>query len=340
MSKQKLLATFVHISDLHIGILDPATGDAVISPALQTGLDNFALADGLLGHHGQALADLAQFVDDLRSRDEQFHVLATGDLSRTGDSQELALARRFLEREIDLQPPIGNFAGLYAADKLIVIPGNHDHWAGTAGPIGATPSAYYHRFLVALPQTSSIPLGTHGHTLSLIQVDSDADVRPNSIVRIFARGSFSSQLRTLDAALTARADKEVRVLLIHHPRTWTNFKLGMTGKAKRDLDRFLLKQEISVILCGHTHIPSMRRHYTGPREYWECGAGSTTQLDTIPFKWRLKLRNPDKIKTQANALALHRIYDVDGRLEWSATRYTRSASGFNAVLPTRQFALI
>ena len=119
MAKQKLLATLLHISDLHIGSLDPTTGDANISPAVQAGLDNFPLFDGLLGHHAKGLRDLAEFVEELRASDEKFQILVTGDLSRDGDAPELALARRFFESEIDLLPPNGDYVGLRAAGKVI-----------------------------------------------------------------------------------------------------------------------------------------------------------------------------------------------------------------------------
>ncbi|WP_028101053.1 metallophosphoesterase family protein [Pseudoduganella violaceinigra] len=339
MQKQKLLATFVHISDLHIGSIDPDTGDANISPGVQFGLDNFPVFDGLLGHRGLALQHLAKFVDDLRDRDEKFHILVSGDVSRFGDWQELALAQRFLERQIDLDPASGDTVGLCAAGRLLTIPGNHDHWAGNAGPVGATPSSYYSRFIEELPHMTCFPLGSHGRTLRLIEIDSDADVLPNSIQRIYARGNFSSQLKKLDTQLEPRPEREVRTLLIHHSRTWPGFELGMAGKAKQDLDAFIQRQDVSVILCGHTHLSSARRHYSGVHECWEFGAGTTTQLDTVPFKWRLKLRDPGRIKPNPNSLFVHRIFDVDGRLEWMATSYIRSRQGFNPLSPPRQFAL-
>jgi hypothetical protein len=69
------LATLLHISDLHIGILDPNTGDATISQAAQFGLDNFPIFDGLPGHHAAGLRALAEFVEELRTRAER--LLAT-----------------------------------------------------------------------------------------------------------------------------------------------------------------------------------------------------------------------------------------------------------------------
>jgi predicted MPP superfamily phosphohydrolase len=339
MAKQKLLATLLHISDLHIGSIDPNTGDATINPAVQIGLDNFPIFDGLLGHHGSALRALAEFVEELRASDEKFQILVTGDLSRNGDASELALARRYFESEIDLLPPNGDYVGLRAAGKVIAIPGNHDHWAGLPVPIGATPSNFYHYFVRPLPATRSLALGSQGHQLTLIELDSDADVRPNSIQRTYARGSFCSQLQLLHAMLEPRKDREVRVLVIHHARTWTGFSLAISHSTRYALDHFLQQHEIGVILCGHTHKAAVRRHYAGGRECWECGAGSTTQFDTVPRKWRARLRNPDSVNLEPNALMLHRIFDIDGRLEWATTTFHRSATGFTAAHAPRQFAL-
>ncbi|MGW8393050.1 metallophosphoesterase family protein [Pseudoduganella sp. HUAS MS19] len=334
------LATLLHISDLHIGSIDPTTGDAAVSAAVQLGLDNFPLFDGLLGHHAKALRELAEFVNGMRDNDEKFQIIVTGDLSRQGDAPELALARRFFESEIDLSPPNGRFVGLHTGGNTLTIPGNHDHWAGVALPIGATPSNYYHYFIRSLPAFRTIPLGRKGHVLTLIEIDSDADVPPNSIQRAFARGSFRSQLLKLDQALAPQEDFEVRVLVIHHALTWTNFGLAMTASTKAELDRFLPQHGIRVILCGHTHSASMRRHYAGSRECWECGAGSTTQFDTVPLKWRRRLRKQHMAILKPNSLILHRIFDVEGRLEWSATTYVRTATGFLPTYPPRQFALL
>jgi len=215
------LATLLHISDLHIGSIDPTTGDAAISPAVQIGLDNFPLFDGLLGHRARALHDLAEFVEGLRASDKKFQILVTGDLSRNGDAHELALARRYFESEIDLSPPNGRYVGLYTGGNTLTIPGNHDHWAGVSLPIGATPSNYFHYFIRSLPAIRNIPLGSKGHVLTLIDIDSDADVPPNSIQRAFARGSFRSQLLTLDKVLGPKNELEVRVLVVHHAPTWT-----------------------------------------------------------------------------------------------------------------------
>jgi len=139
--------------------------------------------------------------------------------------------------------------------------------------------------------------------------------------------------------LGTRKAREVRALVIHHARTKTGFSLAMSSATRQALDCFLQQHEIAVILCGHTHKASMRRHYAGARECWECGAGSTTQFDAVPLKWRLRLRKANSLILEPNALMLHRIYDTNGRFEWSTTTYHRSAMGFIAAHPPREFAL-
>src|SRR5262249_40525625 len=157
-----------------------------------------------------------EFMQQLRSADQKFQIIVTGDLSRQGDARELALARLYFESEIDLNPPNGRYVGLYAGDNALAIPGNHDHWAGAPLPIGASVSNYYQYFGRSLPAVRSVALDSRGRMLTLIEIDSDADVRPNSVQRAFARGSFCSQLHALDTMLKPRTDVEVRALIIHH----------------------------------------------------------------------------------------------------------------------------
>jgi hypothetical protein len=53
--------TLVQISDLHIGELDPATGNAQISSLVRKAMVNSSWFDGVLGHHSRGLEHLAKF---------------------------------------------------------------------------------------------------------------------------------------------------------------------------------------------------------------------------------------------------------------------------------------
>ena len=55
------LLTMLHISDLHIGLLDPGRAGQAFDAAVQDWWKRNQLFDGYLGHSGQALHQLAQF---------------------------------------------------------------------------------------------------------------------------------------------------------------------------------------------------------------------------------------------------------------------------------------
>src|ERR1700682_1665246 len=74
MEGRKRLATFVHVSDIHIGRVE-ADGDAEFLEAWRL----HPQLDGFLGHEYAALALLDRFVAELR-RQEDIHLIVTGDL--------------------------------------------------------------------------------------------------------------------------------------------------------------------------------------------------------------------------------------------------------------------
>lgn len=84
MGERKRILTILHASDLHIGEIDPLTGNASYSPALTALLSNLTWFDGVLGHHGRGLEHLAAFLQQLRGAGENPLVLVSGDLTRVG----------------------------------------------------------------------------------------------------------------------------------------------------------------------------------------------------------------------------------------------------------------
>ena len=97
-------ATFLHISDLHFGPIDPETRDARVPRAAEL----HRIFDGLLGHGYLSLCRLERFWADLA--DESPTLIVTGDLTSCGNSDEFESAMAFLASE--LQPPKGNYLGL------------------------------------------------------------------------------------------------------------------------------------------------------------------------------------------------------------------------------------
>lgn len=313
------VATIVHISDLHIGELDQF-GNAVLSPKLVSAINKFPLFDGLIGHSGQALADLVDFVANLNPS----FVIATGDMSRYGATVELLIARHFLESEIDLQPPLGNWMGLRLHKRSISIPGNHDHWGGMPFPLSGR-SSLHSTYYGATPYIKEI-FSNPQLRLTLMGIDSDADVDRLSIRRLLAIGAFESQLKRLEGMLQPRLNHERRVLLIHHSRSWQGRTLGIADRSKQALDDFLHNHEISLMMCGHTHEFGEHHQLAQRRVISEFGAGTTTQLDELASNQIQLFKH--KLNLAPNTLIVHRVFINNGSIEWESEPHMRSPKGF------------
>ena len=70
-SAVQVLKTFVHVSELHIGDIDPTNGDALVPNLARRIFQNFSYLDGLLGHHGRALRELAEFCTQFTERKKE-----------------------------------------------------------------------------------------------------------------------------------------------------------------------------------------------------------------------------------------------------------------------------
>lgn len=306
------LATFLHISDLHIGLPDPATGDAEMSwPAVQA-YSNMPWLDGLLGHHGKALEELDSFVADLKQTEPEMRLIVSGDLSRFGGAQELKLARAYIERKINIRPRLQ--VGLAMGKQLMLIPGNHDQWGGTPNPFGIHDSNFYLEFNRKTPFFDPVDLPKVGKRLVFISVDSDADVTKLTSSRVRAVGKFDTQLASLYVTLPPKPVDDIRVLLIHHSWVQPGFILRrMSISSKLLLNEFMCSNNISVLLCGHSHETLLQRFEAKSRVgacyVHELRAASASQHDVVPYMWKTLLRNrPIKKKWNPNAVLVHRIY--------------------------------
>jgi Calcineurin-like phosphoesterase len=131
MKEPDPLLTILHVSDLHIGEVDPASGDALVSPLAARLFSNLTWFDGVLGHHSRGLDDLHRFLIDMRKRDDHPVLVVSGDLTRVGGAIEFDNAADYLSVGLDKSPPLGNYVGLgFQSWRASSIPGNHDHWPG------------------------------------------------------------------------------------------------------------------------------------------------------------------------------------------------------------------
>src|ERR1700682_1158980 len=167
MEGRKRLATFVHVSDIHIGRVE-ADGDAEFLEAWRL----HPQLDGFLGHEYAALALLDRFVAELR-RQEDIHLIVTGDLSRAGHPDELALAGDFLGGRASF----GRRAvvGLEENDwKSRAVPGNHDHWNGTSHIFGS-PAVNLKAYFTGW-SNRILPIALeHGFAGQMFRIDTDSN---------------------------------------------------------------------------------------------------------------------------------------------------------------------
>lgn len=322
------LATFVHVSDLHFGALDPTTGNAAIDAHTEPWLLRQPWFDGYLGHSGIALRHLDTFFEFMK-RTESADILVTGDLSTVGSPAEIALARAYLTKHNSLAP--NRRLGLGIPDALDrAVLGNHDHWPGRRAkhaldPVMLGNGAQLGSVLPKPMPAVSYRMIAPDVELALIRVDTDADVRAVGINRLLGRAAFHSQLASPQAVpRPARSGvRQVRVMLLHHSPSCTTVTLGMSKGMRRALAQFVATTDTRVLLTGHLHVAGGGPPFFRSGSLLEARCGSTTQLDSIPHNWKKRHRPPEK-----NVLLVHRIVEERGMLLWEVERFVRGIKGF------------
>jgi DNA repair exonuclease SbcCD nuclease subunit len=337
-TSRRRLATFVHISDLHFGELD-AQDDAQVESAVPWWWRLLPLCKGYLGHHGVALRQLDDLIG-LLHEEEQAVVLVTGDLSANGGERQVNLSMNYLRSTIALTTNVRT--GLNDVEILSrTIPGNHDHWPGFSvlSPVNPLPMlgpstyAFSNLFWERPKAPYPYPL-VSGHRVTFLGIDTDADVQGISFERLFAQGSFESQLKDLRSQLGGidRLAGEVRVLLLHHSLIEASC---IDDTSRKELAETLQDCRISVILTGHTHDPIVATHQLSSGwSVFEARCGTSTQRDFYPPEWQ-KVPLPDMPELEANSVLVHRIYQVArNTVQWRTTPYVRSDQGFTVADPS------
>jgi hypothetical protein len=338
------LVTLVHISDLHIGEIDPASGNARQSPDAAWAVKHFPAFDGLIGHQGRSLDELATFCSDRQREGGNLSVIVTGDYTRCGAASEMSVARRYLTSRVDLSPPHRNMVGLQLLAEPVGIPGNHDHWGGVNFPWSGSPSLVPTvRFVPPCPYVLP-PRALNKHrSLVLAGIDSDADVGPLSWKRFRAIGAFQSQLGKLGMLLGVNPGNQVRCLLVHHSWHHDGWILKMERGSKQALEQFVVHHGVHFVLTGHTHIPRIGRIGTqsgNPVAYEMC-SGTTTQLDYIPPGWKKLIGGMPKSRSwPSNTLILHRVFHATDSVRWESQVWRRSNhAGFQPLPMTHSMCI-
>lgn len=326
--------TLMHISDLHIGELDPSTGDADMGPVMRFMSTNTPLFDGLLGHHATGLQHLESFWSRLLADNPGAEVVVSGDVTRWGGWGELNNAHAFLGGM--LNAPFGKTGLQFSSWRKRAIPGNHDHWPGVPHVVGPPDPSVKKAFLDNYPRIETLRPGSR-KPIHLIAINSDSDVHPSSVYRTGAIGHFQTQLGKAHTQLLKVGDG-IRVLLLHHSWNKKNGILSISRSSRGALYQFMEEEGISILMSGHVHTPSIEKiaigspGYSRPQRYvWECRCGTTTQVDKMWYTARTLLGNfPQKDKWPANSLLVHRITeDSRGGIKWHVQTFVRDRTGFH-----------
>jgi 3',5'-cyclic AMP phosphodiesterase CpdA len=180
---------------------------------------------------------LDALVSDLQAQVPD-QIAVTGDLVNLALDAEFAPARAWLE-------------SVGAADRVTVIPGNHDAYVRATRHRFAEAWGDYLRGDEAPDGDVAFPLLRRRGALALISASSAVPTPP-----LMATGWLGrNQLAELDRMLAGlAAEQAFRVLLVHHPlRSESRYK-RLTDSA--DLLALLQRHGVELVLHGHDHIHS------------------------------------------------------------------------------------
>jgi 3',5'-cyclic AMP phosphodiesterase CpdA len=334
MSEEIPPVTFVHISDLHVGKLDPVTGNALLSPFVRNVMANSTWFDGVLGHHSRGLEHLAKFWKTLRAQEPYARLIVSGDVTSCGADDEFDNANRYLAAKLAM--PFGAIGLDFPSWQKFSIPGNHDHWPGVAKIFGQPVPTVKSQFLGGYPLIETIPRGA-AEPIHLIHINTDSDVSPYGRHRLFAIGDFQTQLTAAATKLASLAQHGVRALIMHH--SWHKKGALRISRASRGaLSQFLEQEDIRVVLTGHVHIPllaafNVPSKASKPFRVYECRCGTTTQADSITYDSKSLFGGfPLRPDWPANTLLVHRITtDISGTPVWRVQVFVRMRRGFTPI---------
>lgn len=158
-------------------------------------------------------------------------LLLTGDLTQIGTPEEIVEALEWLE-------------GLGPAEKISLVPGNHDNYAADAWP---NLQAQWGQYL-SVQSPVDYPTVFRSSDVAVIGLNSAVPTRPASACGLLG----AEQLDRLGSSLDAQADA-LRILLLHHPPLPGMIKFRKRLRDAACLEAVLAQCPADLILYGHRH---------------------------------------------------------------------------------------
>jgi 3',5'-cyclic AMP phosphodiesterase CpdA len=212
--------------------------------------------------------DLFAALDGYWKAEPADHVVATGDISTDGQVQSLEAARQFLTGAVPRPARRRDRLGPRGPGQALLVPGNHDRYAGRYLPISNQitnfESVFGDRFEIAVARARRL-VDIEDLRLRVLAIDSMGDAGC-----LVAKGKVHDDdldwLQTVYDDDTRREEHcDLRLLLLHHHvaipdshrfNRWTRLK-NVT-----DALESMLRADIDLVMFGHEHY-----HYVGERTY-------------------------------------------------------------------------
>jgi 3',5'-cyclic AMP phosphodiesterase CpdA len=289
-----------HLSDLHLTGLEQARCSQLLSKRI-LGYLSWRIKRRHL-HRRDILdaltADLAVTCPD--------HLALTGDLTHIGLPEEFAAARQWLK---ELGPP----------ERITVIPGNHEAYAGRAWIRSCAMWAPY------LESDERLDLEKTADFFPSLRVRAGVALiglcSARASLPFLATGRLGrSQLDGLATLLDRTAREGLRrVVLVHHPPVPGTIKWRKRLTDSPALQEVLARHGADLVLHGHTHYPLFSRIATAAGSIPVVGAASATE-------W-----NP-----RAGRAAAYNLYRIapDGRMTLTVRSYSEELGQFTSAPET------
>jgi 3',5'-cyclic AMP phosphodiesterase CpdA len=250
---------------------------------------DFSGNEGYWGHTPDLTAALREAIEDARVRLLQLppevpvYVVMSGDLTSRGHAEEFPIAHSYL-----MSHWVRDASGLLCAgldlepDRILAVPGNHDHWNGFEGPrrfwllkpwnyLKRWPPAYtpsiFRGGFIRTPWVRPIQDPRGELLLEVYGIDSNAGLATKA-TNLRAQGRYSvAEIRKLGRLLNASHKKplatgtrrKIRVLVSHHgiyPNSqfkWYQSARPLDAASRRALMILANRRPIKVMLTGHFH---------------------------------------------------------------------------------------
>jgi 3',5'-cyclic AMP phosphodiesterase CpdA len=224
---------------------------------------------------------------------EPLHVVVSGDLTRTGEASEFAVAHTLLLSTVrlNLLPPPDLLGYGTPEDRFMSVPGNHDQYG--AGPMAAFNPTLSGVHFDATPWHRRIRDSTGELTLDLFGIDSNSGRIPAPPgLNLLAWGQVADlELNSLENLLRrtphAPTGQTIRALVMHHSLSYFGGVPGallwmgaLLSRSKRRLRHMCATYGISAVLTGHTHDLFCKELVSNsgggvPHVFWELRSPST-----------------------------------------------------------------